>query len=60
MEISCLENFHVDIGNLRGRGEVRYFVIRAPLGHSIGQQVVGKYSVNMSVEYQSTGQPTIS
>ena len=32
MEISHLENFYVDIGNLRGRGEVRYFVIWAPLG----------------------------
>ena len=30
MEISRLENFYVDIGNLRGRGEVRYFVIWAP------------------------------
>ena len=32
MEISLLENFYVDIENLRGRGEVRYFVNWAPLG----------------------------
>ena len=32
MEISCLENFYVDIENFRGRGEVRYFAIWAPLG----------------------------
>ena len=29
MEISR-ENFYVDIGNLRGRGEARYFVIWVP------------------------------
>ena len=37
MEISRLENFYVDIGNLRGRGEVRYFVIWA---RALGQVFV--------------------
>ena len=39
MEISLLENFYVDIENLRGRGEVRYFVNWA---WALGQILVNK------------------
>ena len=60
MEISRPENFYVVIGNLRGRGEVRYFVIWSP----IGRVLVNKLSadtlstsqlnaVNISANYQS-------
>ena len=51
MEISRLENFYV-IGNLRGRGEVRYFVIWSP----IGQVLVNK----LSADTLSTSQLNIS
>ena len=42
MEISR-ENFYVDIGNLRGRGEVRYFVIWA---QALGRVLVNKLLAN--------------
>ena len=50
MEISLLENFYVDIENLRGRGEVRYFVNWA---WALGQILVNKWLANTLSTCQS-------